>query len=219
MNAFDAFNRTLERAQSLVDVHCVSFPKGRPPKGGEPDDLLRAVVVFAVSAVDSYIHDKIIENVVRIVVYCGKRGSGFPGHLIDVMKSAITTEKALTLIYRKRPDQEVQKIMRQHLSERTFQDPGKIEAAMRYLGLSDLWEPVRVRLRLSSKDRAKKFIQSYVNRRHHIVHEGDIYKSKKYRHQLRPITRPYARNCVRDVKKFVKVLNDVIDQHLQNHYQ
>jgi hypothetical protein len=138
MNAFDAFSKTLERAQSLVDIHSAAFPKGRPPKTGEPADVLRAVVVFAVAAVDSYIHDKITENAVRIVVCCSKKGSGFPGHLIDVMKPAITTEKALTLIYRKRPDQEIQKIMRQHLSERTFQDPGKIEGAMRYLGLSDM---------------------------------------------------------------------------------
>lgn len=218
MKAYDAFKLTLARAQSLVDLHEKSFPKGRPPESGEPPDLLRAAVVFAVAALDSYMHDKIAENVVRIVSCCGRKGGGFPGNLLEALKSGLSLEKSLVLIYRKRPDHEIKRIMEQYLSERTFQDPGKIEAALKYIGLSDLWEPLRLRLHLTSKEKCRKFLVHYVKRRHCIVHEGDVYKSKKHHHKLKAISRPYARNCVNDVKRFVQELDAVIDAHLKKDY-
>jgi len=218
MKTIDAFEKTIARAESLVDLHRSAFPRGRPPASGEHLDILRAAVVLSVSALDSYIHDKIVENVVRVVVHCGKKQSGFPGYLLEALKNRLPIDKALALIYRKRPDQEIQKIIRQHLAERSFQDPGKIASALRYLGLQDLWDPLRRRLRLTSKKKAKEFVVPYVKRRNQIVHEGDVYKSKKYRHKLRAISRPFAQRSVTDIGKFVRALDVIIDRHLDSKF-
>jgi hypothetical protein len=218
MNSYHAFERTIDRAQSLVVLHKTSFPRGRPPGGGEPDDVLRAIVVFSVAAMDSYFHDIIVENAMGVLKHCAKNKKDFPGHLIDAIKPQLTPEKSLLLLYRARPDEELRKIIHEHLAERTFQDPGKIEQGLRIVGIEDVWEPLRKKLNLRSKRKAKEYVLPYIKRRHQIVHEGDLYKSKRFHHKLRPIGRRFADECVKHIRTFVTALHSIISDQLKRKY-
>ncbi len=134
MNAIEAFRKNHERACGLLDMHESAFPAGRPPSSGEPPDLLRATVAFAVSAVDSYFHDKILENVSVVIEHCGRNQAGLPGALADILKPILTPEKAISLLYRKRPDIEFKKTAANHITDRTYQDAGKIESGLKLIG-------------------------------------------------------------------------------------
>jgi hypothetical protein len=215
MRARSAFESSIKRAESLVDLHKNSFPAGRPPAKGEPPDILRAAVVFAVGAMDSYFHDKIIENVMRVIDNCASGGSGFPSNLMEVFKPKLTPEKTLMLLYRARPDEEIRKIISEHVAERTYQDPGRIEKGLQLIAIKDIWKSLRKELRLPSEKKAKEYVMPYIERRHQIVHEGDLYKSKKHRHRLRPISRPFAQKCVEEVRRYVFAIDAIVDDQMK----
>jgi len=187
-------------------MHQGFFPAGRPPASKEPPDLLRATIVFAVSALDTYFHDKILENVAVVIEKCGKTRSGLPGSLSDILKPILTPEKAICLLYRKRPDMEFRKAIAAHISDRTYQDAGKIENGLKLIGITDIWEDLRIALHVRKKDQAKRYLQPYVKRRNQIVHEADLYKSYRSHHKPRSISRKFTRQCVDDTDKFVEKL-------------
>ena len=86
------------------------------------------------------------------------------------------------------------------------------------MGIEDIWEHVRKRLGLNSKDEAKTYVQAYVKRRHQIVHEADLFKTRKRRHRPRPISRPYSEECSKRVRAFVEALDAVIDEDLRRQF-
>lgn len=214
MNAIDIFRKNHERAAGLLAMHTNRFPTGRPPATGESPDLLRATIVFAVAAVDTYFHDKILENVPPIIQHCGKTQSGLPGALAEILKPALNPEKTLALLYRKRPDIEFRKILADHISDNTYQDAGQIERGLKLIGVTDIWEELRLSLKLRSKNKAKKYIQAFVTRRHNIVHEADLYKSYRSHQQMRPISRPFTKQCISSIERFIEGLDKIIDRRL-----
>ena len=120
MKAIEAFRASIERADGLLSIHRLTYPRGRPPKVTEAEDLLRAVVVFSVSALDSYLHDKILENVVQVVQHGAKAaGQGIPGSVLKILEEDLPLNKALALLYRKRPDEEIRRSLSRKLGERT----------------------------------------------------------------------------------------------------
>jgi len=86
-------------------------------------------------------------------------------------------------------------------------------------GITDIWDDLRRALKLRTKDQAKRYIQPYVKRRHQIVHEADVYKSYRSHHKMRPITRPFTRQCVAHIKRFIEALNTIIDSKIQGKYK
>jgi hypothetical protein len=155
---------------------------------------------------------------VHVISQCGKSRKACPGNLIEALKSNLPYEKVVNIIYWKRPDEQIRKAINAYMSDRTIQDPGKIESNLKLIGVDDIWEPLRIRLRLSSKQKAKEYLVKYVKRRHQIVHEGDFYKSKRSRHKLRKITRPYASASVASIKRFVAAISDISANQLLRKY-
>lgn len=219
MKAITAFSNAISRSNGLLDLHRTSFPRGRPPETGEPPDILRAVVVFAVGAVDSYVHDKISENIMKVVKHCGEQNKCFPPNLIGLLKEQMPIERAISLIFRKRPDEEIRKVVKKYLSERTYQNPEKIEEGLKLLGVKNPWNSIRQQLSLSSIEKAKEFISSYVKRRNQIVHEGDLFTSKRHKHLPRPIGRKFVTRCVSDIAKYVASMDRVINLQLESKYR
>ena len=152
MRARESFVRNIERCRVLLQIHRKNWPR-RPARQG--DDLLRAVIVLAVSALDSYLHDIAIENAPGVLLAFAKGKTNAPGKLIEASKPSLTPENCLKLIGRGRPDVEIRKLVTRHVKERTFQDPGEIERALRLIALEDFWEALRIRLRLARKSHNK----------------------------------------------------------------
>ncbi|MFP4055525.1 MAG: hypothetical protein ACLF0G_01510 [Candidatus Brocadiia bacterium] len=203
IKAIEAFSATLERAETLLALH--SATRGRPPK--EKEDILRAAVMLAVAAVDSYFHDKILERLTPFLQT--RRGSRIPGSLIKLLEKHGGVEKMLEILYADRPHRRIHTIVRRAQAELTFQKPDKIEAALRLLGISDLWYRVATEMKHgASKERVKKRLGQYAWRRDKIAHEADRTTGGK----PTPIRKPYVTDCISFLRRFIRAADRVIDQ-------
>ncbi|MBM3880404.1 MAG: hypothetical protein FJ280_01045 [Planctomycetes bacterium] len=209
MTAKEAFGATINRARGLIALHQELCPIGAPRQ--EYADILRAAVVFAVSAMDAYFHDKIGEKVVPLVRM--KAGRNLPGKLVETIRAGTTHDRLIEIMLEERPLAHVATIVRRSLADATIQNVGKIDNALKVLGCEDAWFHAAKTLGTSRK-KIKKIVQPYVDRRHDIVHEGDLGKGKKNKHSLKRITRPYTATAVDRIENFVQAVDGFIDSKI-----
>ena len=138
-----------------------------------------------------------------------------PGKLLSELKGEFTPQKSLRLLGRKRRDEALRHMVSALVRNRTCQNPGEIEHALKLITIDDIWEPVRLNLRLRTKKQAREYVQQYVTRRNRIVHHADTYKSKRHHDKLRAITKPYARECVRRIERFVTAIHRVVKRKIR----
>ena len=214
MRAIEAFESTTKRARALMRAHKKlrgPGPGKRPRSHGE---LLRAAVVTAVSAMDAYFHDKILENIPLVI---RRTKPKFPEELIKLIvedaKAGKVAKGLLGISMKKRPLSHVRTMIEKKLNDRAFQDPGKIERGLKLIGVGHFWDRVGRELEVQPKQ-AKKDIMRYVNRRHKIVHRGDLGTAKKTKHQVRQITRGFAQECIDTVDKFVHYADTAINAEI-----
>ncbi|MDH7515185.1 MAG: HEPN domain-containing protein [Bacteroidota bacterium] len=211
MAAFDNFRSIMKRAETLVDLHKVLCPRGKPK--AEYADILRAVIVLSVSAVDGYFHEKIPENIARLIQ--GKRGRNLPGKLIDVIKAEASHEKLISIMFEKRRLSHIVSLVRKSMKEKTYQDPGKIEEAIKLLGIDKFWEKVGQQLNVQKEKKIKTYIQRYINRRNDIAHRADFGQTKRNKNKLHNINRSYANKCIDEVRQFIEAIESVIETELK----
>jgi len=133
------------------------------------NELLRAEIVLAVSALDCYIHD-----IVRIgMLSAFKAGKGEPnaylgfGVSLEFVKnllSANTEDEKLNLFEHE--------IRRLH-GFRTFQTADNISQALSFIGIKSIWEKVAAFFGITSSD-VRTQLDLIIDRRNCIAHEGDI---------------------------------------------
>jgi len=133
------------------------------------DELLRAEIVLAVSALDCYIHD-----LVRIVMTQAFNSSSSKsnaylnfGVSIDCMEKILRSSDVadrLPLF-----DQEIRRLH----GFKTFQTDTNISQALSIIGISAVWDKVGGILGESAKDVRTK-LNIIIDRRNRIAHEGDI---------------------------------------------
>lgn len=203
MRALEAFDSTIKRARALMKAHRKLRGKGRHKRPRFHSELRRAAVVTAVSAMDAYFRDKIVENVRKAI---RRTNPQFPQELVEFLgensKSEELVRTFLKISMRERPLAHVTTLVARRLNERAFQDPGKIERGLKLIGVTDFWGRIANRLDTTPKQ-AKDSILPYIRRRHEIVHSGDLYSAKNKKHQVRPISQDFANKCIEDIEDFV----------------
>ena len=154
--------------------------------------LLRAVIVFSVSALDAYFHDK--------VKY---RGGRFD--LQDMPPSLAKFEIPLVDLTKwdeaKRKGNVIRNWLVEHFSTIPLQRQEAISNALKMVGIDSLWATIEPK----SPDREKMLdqMQGFIKRRNQVAHEGDRESSRKSGKKLRPINRQYAEDCMKFVIAFV----------------
>jgi hypothetical protein len=154
--------------------------------------LLRAVVVFSVSALDAYFHDK--------VKY---RAGKFD--LQDMPPSLAKFEIPLADLGKWEKAQRKGNVIRNWLAEHfatiPLQRKEAISDALKLVGIDSLWATIEP----NSPDREKLLdtMRDYIKRRNQIAHEGDRESSRKSGKKLRSIDRQYAEDCMKFVKGLV----------------
>ena len=168
------------------------------------DELLRAELVLAVSAVDCYIHDVVRTEMKRRF----KEGGNEPKAYLNFQVSLgsvkqIVTETSdtvrLTLLE--------QEIRRLH-AFRTFQSADNISQALALIGVTAIWDKVGNSLRIPPPDvRARLAI--IVDRRNRIAHESDIDPAMgmgtKY-----PIDHPMVQQAVQFLNDMVHAIHSIV---------
>lgn len=214
MSAIDNFRNVIQRAEAMVQLHRTLSPRGKPR--AEHADLLRAAVVIAVSGMDGYFHERIPESVARFVR--AKKGKNLPGKLVQLIKDAASHDRLIEVLFEERPLSHIVTMVRKSMADRTYQDAGKIEDAVKILGVEDLWFKMAQKLKVS-KEKTRTHVQPYVERRHQIVHRGDFGQTKRTKNQLKPIARAYAERCVSEIRRFVEAIDKTVEATLASQEQ
>lgn len=204
LKAIEVFQTTHERATTLLRQHSTG-KAGRPKK--EKEDILRAAVMLIVAGVDSYFHDKILECLTPFLKT--RKGKNVPGNLVKILESKGGVGRLLPILYEERPHRHIHTIVKKAHADLTFQKPDKITNALKLISVSDFWFKVARRMgRGASKKSVRERLGRYAARRDKIVHEGDRTRGGK----TNPISRPYVRDCLSFINRFITAADSVIDR-------
>jgi len=169
--AIEQFDSTIERSLSLINLgkHLHSeCPKHTPDEEDKLtyEDMGRAAVVLAVSAMDAFFTRRFSE---LLVPYLKSRGP--TKGLTELLASAgLDTEEALVLIGMERPYRRVRSLASAHLARYTTQRFSAIDSLFSAYGLGQLCLNAMKRAKRKNLLRSVEYL---VERRHNIVHAGD----------------------------------------------
>lgn len=163
----------------------------------DTDWLLRGAVVFMVSALDTYCHDRIKYGLSKAV------GAGMPDAL---RRHRITIADLGDWEASRRKGNVIRNWIADHLSTVPLQSPDRIAEYMRYIGVEQLWNQVEPDNAKRSKLLAT--LNEIIKRRNQIAHEGDRLSGRSSGKRLRPISLPK----VKEWRKFVEGLVRDMDE-------
>lgn len=186
---------------------------GKRFKADFVDEILRSVVVCAVSAYDRYFHDLIIEKVISIL---SKKEEDIPKELKNFDLPALATKRALDKLKKdpkSRPGNilksEIQKVLHDDF---TFINVYNIDKAVKILDVDDYWNRVsrNITPTIQPKEIQNK-IKEISLRRNQIAHEADlIRKLRAKQSSLRPIKRDKVDEYIKFIKSYIVATNNVI---------
>ena len=133
------------------------------------DELLRAELVLAVSALDCYIHDLVRIGMTRAFTAT----SGEPGAFLNFGVSLGFVKNLLNCV--SEPDKLAlvdHEIRRLH-GFKTFQNADNISQSLSLIGVKGIWDKIGNVIGMPAAD-AKTRLNIIVDRRNRISHEGDI---------------------------------------------
>ena len=177
-------------------------------------ELLRSVVVAAISSLDRYLHDLVVYHSWTLL---SKADEDVPTELKKVSIPVSVAKKAIQQLKKDskaRPGNIVKKAIQERLHrEYTFQKPDDVLKASRMLGLEDFWTSVAGKMPgHPKKDDVISTLRTIAKRRNEIVHEADlVLKTKAKKITLRDITRTDAEEWVNWMTDFVTAIDKVAD--------
>src|SRR5579863_1920677 len=154
--------------------------------------LLRAAVVFAVSALDTYFHDKVKYRVGRFSL------NDLP---VQLAKFEIPIRELTTWDEAQRKGNVLRNWVTEHLSVRPLQSPSAIAEGLKLAGIESLWE--RIEPNPSHRRAWLEEFNNLIKRRNQISHEGDRQQSRRSGKKLRPIHRKMVRDWIKYIEDLV----------------
>lgn len=193
-SAKSLFDKNLESANE-----CLKLYEGVSKLGSklQVDWILRAAVVFVVSAIDTYFHDKVRYRVGSYSL------ENLPPALarFQVPVADLTAwEKA------ERKGNVLRNWVVDHLSVRPLQKRQAISEALKLAGIEALWDTIEPDPR--ERERLLGEFDRLVKRRHQIAHEGDRQTSRGSGKALREIDQPGVEAWVKFARELVEKIEN-----------
>lgn len=145
------------------------------------DDQLRAAIVYGVSALDRYMHQRVVDGIVAAL-----KRSPRTRQQEEFMIPAVTAVQITEAIVRARregeavrPANEIRKKIQELLHARPIQSWREIDHAFRLLGISDMAGQVQGAMNVGTIEPIKNQLNAIVARRNLIVHEGDLVRHQR----------------------------------------
>ncbi len=154
--------------------------------------LLRASIVFAVSALDTYFHDKVKYRVGKFTL------NDLPPQLgnFQIPISELTSwEEA------QRKGNVLRNWVTEYLGVRPLQSPTAIADALKLAGIESLWDRIEPN-KLHKQNLLQEF-NELVKRRNQISHEGDREQSRNSGKKLRTIKQAEVERAIQFVEELV----------------
>jgi hypothetical protein len=194
-NAHMVFLANVRRPQAFLSIF--DRPGGKARGRGRPTDnekeLLRATVVFAVAALDAYLHDVVLEEVPRRGVYNEEMADAFRSIAREDPTLALRVALADNKASRQR---EFREALDGWLSLKSFHGPEAVIRALGYLGHRTTVAALEPNIGAQWARRLTEWTQM----RHGMVHRAET----PY------IRRTDADNCVHLVMKIVEATDAIV---------
>ena len=170
------------------------------------EDILRAVVVYAVSALDSYASDRFMENFTQQIK--GRKLSYKELSLLEDAKVSVQMVLELLCSKNARPFAVIRNQVAKHFATRSRQSFSSINELYGYFGIKNIADHA---IRFAKRETLMVKINGMLKRRHRIVHEGD-YDGK---HRLARITEKEVLKWVKATKLFVESMESILQECLE----
>jgi len=204
--AYSVFEKTIERSLNLTELAKpveVIITAKKTDAHVDASDLLRASLVLGVSAMDSYFTGVFAERFVRYV-----QKKGVNEKIVEILKKAnVTIEVALELLSMERPYRRLRTLIDVHLSKCTTQSTGVIDDLFLAFCIKDFSNNIS---KLKRRRSLISSINSAVNRRHKIVHEGDLNSHGN----INKLTERDAKRKLKDIILFVAGADEILRNQL-----
>lgn len=207
--AFSQFEATLGRAESLVALYKrllkARFNK-EPTRFSHNDlaDLLRSGLVLAVAAMDSYFTARFAE---LLVPFLKKHGP--TDGLVELLSEAgLDTREALGMIDMDRPYRRIRTLMDSYFDRYTTQRADVVDKLFLAFGIKNFASNAQ---RSVKRKNLIVRIESMVERRHEIVHEGDLNDLGR----LREIDLAKIERWVSDLRRFVTAAHSLTERRMR----
>lgn len=220
MTALSSFLTNIKACDQLLAMYSeIRRSRGiglRGSVGQQNQDLIwlpRSAVVAAVSALDSYVHDVLYEQIPLVLSSTHEIPTSLATAMASVrpIKNADDFRSARQLLASPNTLHELFLIFRKtKLEFASYQAPDKVIAAYSLIGLPDIFEKVSGLWQgpNSNSEDIKEHLARYVARRNKIAHEADLEHSGT----PRPMRSVYASDCRSFVDGLVARLNQVVYQ-------
>lgn len=203
--ALTSFEQNIEPATQHVGMYKeLRALKGLGARGRLDSDnayllwAIRASVVASMSALDTFVRDKLNE---QIPVLLANQTAPIPEQLASLVSEAVLMKRpcdvreSLQYIRSASGIADLAEVIGEDLlADQTFQAPWKVESAFAVIGVEDVFGRVAAQWQgpNTTADELKRRLYNYFRRRNQIAHESDIQTDGT----RRPITPNYARDCV-----------------------
>jgi hypothetical protein len=157
--SIDQFHQNLVHVRNLAAIHAELRQNNSRL---ELSDILRAELVLAVSALDTFIHDLVCLGMVEVLR--GQRRQTKSYQEFKVSMKVVSFDSTYNWFEAE--------IRRRH-GEESYQRPDKIADALKFISDISLWEKVANKVNQPVDD-VKNQLKEIVKRRNSIVHESDL---------------------------------------------
>ena len=172
------------------------------------DELLRAELVLAVSAIDCYIHDVVRIGMTRCFSAVGGEPNAYLNFGVSLGLAKRIVAEASEPVRLALVEEEIRRLH----GFRTFQNAENISQALALIGVKSIWDKVGISLSISSSD-VRTRLDIIVDRRNRIAHESDIDPimgiGMKY-----PIDHPMVQQAVDFLERIVKAIHSTVISEL-----
>ncbi|WP_433836408.1 HEPN domain-containing protein [Flavobacterium anhuiense] len=162
------------------------------------EDFYRLLIVQTVSALDYFIHEFVLEEMIEIYERRRPVSNNFSNFTIPI-SSTLQSRPSLNIL---------QAHIRQKHSWLSFQEPDKISDALKLISNKKIWEELSPVFSLNSGDLKRK-LKLVIDRRNKIAHELDMNPSdpgEKW---------PINTTDVNDIIKFIEKLGNEIYNNIK----
>ena len=175
-------------------------------------DQLRASLTFGVSALDRYVHERVVKGIIPALkkkpLLKQQEELSLPvSTAIEISEAAVAAIKSGEKI---RPSNIVRKKVQELLHKRPFQSFREIDYAFNLLGVKNLSGQLQAAYGVGDMKPIKMQLANIAMRRNQIVHEGDILRHERGGQiDWHPITRKYVEDSLDFLDQFVAHLEAV----------
>lgn len=179
--------------------------------GIDIDGVLRSEIVFIVSALDQYIHQVILDRMVDIILNNRSNPSSFCKLLLGLdslnnILSTLNTGSITDVVPFIEQDIKIK------LSWRSFQQPDKINEALKMINDKNIWKEVSTLYGMTVND-IKERLSVIVKRRDCIAHEADFDPVNNCQYPISPSVTKEAVNFIIDI---VFIMDSIIFNYTYN---